>query len=109
MKYFIISFCILAVFLCGCGYTLRAPVVPPLAAGFMNVEAPIDVTFNNTVIGPKRGEANSTGVIGLLSFGDASAQAAARNGNIKRVDHIGYSFTNILGFVTIWKTVVYGE
>lgn len=75
----------------------------------MNVEAPVDVTFNGTEIGNKRGESGSVSVLNLLAFGDASVRAAARDGNIQRVDHIGYRFTNVLGLVTVYKTVAYGE
>lgn len=93
----------------GCFAIFRAPVMPPIAAGFMDVEAPIDTNFDNTTIGDKRGEAQHVGIMGLLSFGDCSVRTAARQANIKRIDHVGYHFTNILCFVTIWKTTVYGE
>ncbi len=94
--------------LCGC-WILRSPVVPPAAATFMNVEAPVDITYNLTEIGSKKGEATSVGILGLLTFGDASVKAAAKDGNLKRVDHIGCRFTNVLCLVTFYTTIVYGE
>jgi len=94
------------VVLCGC---FTAPVVPPRAGGFMNIEAPLDITFDNTQIGPKRGESQSIAILGLFAFGDASVAAAAKNGLIEKLDHTGYSVLNILGIVTIWKTIAYGE
>lgn len=88
---------------------MRSPVIPPFGFAFSNYSVPVDITFDHTVIGAKRGEAQSTGILGLFSFGDASVQAAARNGNITRVDHIGCDFTNILCIVTMYTTVAYGE
>jgi len=75
----------------------------------MNVEAPVDITYNLTEIGSKRGEASSIGILGLLTFGDCSVKAAVKDGNLKRVDHIGYQFTHVVCMVTIYKTIVYGE
>lgn len=92
----------------GC-FIYRTPVAPPTAAVFSNYEGPVDINFNNTKIGDKRGEAQSVGVLGLLSFGDCSVDEAAQNGNIDRVDHIGFRFTNVLCIVTFYKTIVYGE
>jgi len=76
---------------------------------FSGYEAPVDITFNNTAIGPKRGKGSSVTILGLIAFGDASVAAAARNGNITRVDHIGYSFTNVLCIYANYTIIVYGE
>jgi len=98
---------ILLITLVGCG-SYRAPVMPPTAY-LSNFQAPVDVNFNDTVIGPNVGESGTTAILGLFSFGDASVYAAARQGNITRIDHIEYAYTNILGIVTFYKTKVYGE
>lgn len=95
--------------LCGCGIFYRSPVVPPMAFTFTNVQAPVDITYNLTEIGSKKGEAGSVCVLGLLAFGDASVKTAARDGNLQRVDHIGYEYTNVLGLVSFYTTIVYGE
>ena len=100
---------VMLISLCGCGMFYRSPVVPPTAGGFTNITAPVDITYNLTEIGSKKGEATSVGVLGLLAFGDASVKTAARDGNMKRVDHIGYEYTNVLGLVSFYTTVVYGE
>jgi len=100
---------VMLISLCGCMAFPIAPVVPPLATTFTSVQAPVDITYNLTEIGSKKGEATSVGVLGLLAFGDASVKTAARDGNLKRVDHIGYEYTNVLGLVTFYTTVVYGE
>ncbi len=100
---------VMLISLCGCMAFPIAPVVPPVAGGFTNIEAPVDITYNLTEIGSKKGEATSVGVLGLLAFGDASVKTAARDGNMKRVDHIGYQYTNVFGLVSFYTTVVYGE
>ncbi|MCK4899054.1 MAG: hypothetical protein KAS38_09765, partial [Anaerolineales bacterium] len=95
--------------LCGCLAFPIAPVVPPIAATFTSVQAPVDITYNLTEIGSKKGEAGSVCILGLLAFGDCSVKTAAKDGNLKRVDHIGYEYTNVLGLVSFYTTVVYGE
>lgn len=91
----------------GCAF--RSPVIPPTGVAFSNYEAPVDITYRGTEIGDKQGRAKSVSVIGLLAFGNCTADKAAQKGNIKRIDHIGYHYTNILGIVTSYETIVYGE
>jgi len=105
----LIFVCIILTSISGCSAFFRAPVVPPTASVFTDIECPIDVNFNNTTIGPKKGMSQSVGILGLLAFGDASVKAAAQEGNITTVDHIGYKFTNILGIVSFYKTIAYGQ
>ncbi len=100
---------VMLISLCGCLAFPIAPVVPPIAATFTSVQAPVDITYNLTEIGSKKGEATSVGILGLLTFGDCSVKAAAKDGNLKRVDHIGCRFTNVLCLVTFYTTIVYGE
>ena len=99
---------LLCLFMSGC-FIFRSPVIPPTGAVFSGYEAPVDITFNNTVIGSKQGTGSCTTILGLIAFGDASVAAAAREGNITRVDHVGYSFTNILCIYTNYEIIVYGE
>jgi len=58
----------------------------------------------------KTGEAQCSAVLGLISTGDCSVQAAMNNGGIKKVHHIDYRHTCFLGGV-FWgyTTIVYGE
>jgi|SRR6056297_1481752 len=105
-------FCLLCLFVLlisfsGCAY-YKSPVVPPLGF-FSNVQVPVDVNFEETAIGPRVGEAQTTSILGLFAFGDCSAYSAAKKGNIKRIDHIEHAYTNILGIVTFYKIKVYGE
>jgi hypothetical protein len=91
--------------LTGC---FTAPVVPPFGNTFTMYSSPIDVTLNTTV-GDKEGRSTSACILGLISYGDAGLQAAAEDGGITRVDHIGYEMFNVLGIFMVWNTVVYGD
>ena len=63
-----------------------APIVPPLGIVYTNIDAPISLRGD---FGGKRGEASVTAYLGLFSTGDASVRAAARNGGISDVKHVG--------------------
>jgi len=40
---------------------------------------------------------------------DMALRTAAKNGGLKRVDYADYELTSILGFVTVFDLVAYGE
>ena len=94
----------LALFDMGC---VVAPFEPP--SGIVAyTTAPLS-TEGGFTAGTKRGEASSTSILGLYATGDCSIGAAVRNGGLKRVDHLDYSYENVLG---IWQKVTliaYGE
>jgi len=87
----------------------RSPVVPTYGNSINITKAPVDITFDKTTIGPKRGESSSYFVFWLVSFGDSGVYAAAREGNIKHVDQIDCEILNVLGFFRRYTTIVYGE
>lgn len=95
--------------LSGCVVFYRAPVLPPQAGTFTNTGQPVDIDFDNTIIGHRRGEASSVSIIGLFGFGDCTVASAAREGNIDVVDHIDGEVLNILGLYTRMTTIVYGR
>lgn len=66
------------------------------------------IATSNTV-GTKVGTSKSTGVLGLVSIGDASIQTAANSAGIKKVSHVDVKKTSILGLFATYQTVVYGE
>ena len=88
----------------------RAPVVPPVAGTFNSTSAPMNLHLRSTELGPKRGEATATCILGLISFGDASIGQAARNGNIKMIKHADSELLIVLYVLyASHTTVVYGE
>lgn len=70
--------------------------------------SPNQAFVNNNVRPLKRGEATQTGII-LFSSGDASIEAAMKNGNITKVHHVDYKTTTVLFLYTKQTTIVYGE
>lgn len=70
--------------------------------------SPNQAFVNNDVRPQKRGEATQTGII-LFSTGDASIEAAMKNGNITKVHHVDYKTTTVLFLYTKQTTIVYGE
>ena len=107
-KKFVFTVFAAAVFsLTGC---IRAPFVPPQGYAFSQTKAPLDVDFNNTQIaGMNRGTAEVINILGLFSFGDASAKAAAENGRISTIVHADYEHFNILGIFQKTTVIVYGK
>jgi hypothetical protein len=88
---------------------VQAPVVPPLAFVYTSVEAPLDIDFEGAARGSKRGTSTAKNVLGLVSWGDASAAEAARSGGITRIDHADYEFYTVLFVYSRYTTIVYGE
>jgi hypothetical protein len=97
------------VFGTGCALFFSAPVIPGSAFVYANTRAPMDVDFERTEVGPKRGRASVTTILALVSFGDASAASAANDGGISTIRHADYEYYNILGIYQRFTTVVYGE
>ena len=54
------------------------------------------------------GEATQTGIV-LFSTGDASIEAAMKNGKITKIHHVDYKTTTVLFLYTKQTTIVYGE
>jgi hypothetical protein len=65
------------------------------------------VTHNE--IGPKRGEACSWSVLGLVTAGDSSVPTAATRGGITRIASVDNSFANYLGLYASYCVVVSGQ
>ena len=88
---------------------LRAPFQPPVGSAYTDYTAPLGVELVDTKIGPKTGEAKTTSILGLVAFGDASIQAAAKDGGLKKVYHTDYKYFNILGIIQETTVIVNGE
>lgn len=104
-----LAFVILAV----CAMALNAcyvtPVKPPIGMAFSDVTAPLDHDYNKTAVSAKKGVAMSESILGLVAWGDASTQAAAKAGQIQTIDSADYHFYNVLGVYQKFETIVYGN
>ena len=53
----------------------------------MNVKQPLDTNLENPKLGAKVGRREAKSILGLVAWGDASTQAAAKDGGIKTIRH----------------------
>jgi hypothetical protein len=93
----------LAAALGGCA----AGVSPVTGFWYTDVQGPGTVTGNQ--VSNKTGTATATSILGLFGTGDASIEAAARNGGITKIHHVDYQTKSILGIYATFTTVVKGE
>ena len=77
------------------------------AVVYANSDANEKVTHND--VGPKRGEACSWSVLGLVTAGDSSVPTAATRGGITRIASVDNSFANYLGLYASYCVVVSGQ
>lgn len=87
----------------------QAPVIPPGGFLFSTTKAPMDVNTDKTDLGTKTGEPSAIAILSLFSFGDCSINSAARNGNLRTVNHVDYSYLNVLGVFQSFTTIAYGD
>lgn len=85
-----------------------AAVQSPVSAwAYVDVKGPVAVTGNTG--SSKVGTATCKGILGLLTTGDASIQTAAKSAGISKIHHVDYESHSILGIISDYKVVVYGE
>jgi len=77
---------------------------------YANIKAPLDIDADKTAIGSKVGTSTIQSVLWLVAWGDASTEAAAKNGDISVVYHMDQEIFSILfGLYSKSTTIVYGE
>ena len=84
---------------------------PFFGLAYTRVKAPtIALTAKTDATGySKMGEASCTNFFGLVSTGDASMEAAMKQGGITRVHHADCRYKVVLGVYSRFTLVVYGE
>ncbi len=92
-------------YLTGCVAYSTSPVTGVL---YTDVKAPVTATASDTAA-MKSGSATVTSVLGLVATGDASIEAAAKNGGITKIHHVDYSSKSVLGIYAVYTVTVYGE
>lgn len=80
---------------------------PIMGFFYTDVTSGHSATSNN--LGSKVGRASAKGYLGLIATGDASIETAAKSAGIKKVTHVDQHANSILGIVTTYEIVVYGE
>jgi hypothetical protein len=87
-----------------------APVWAPKTPIYAKWKAPLTTNGDIKDFGSKVGKATNKTYVGLVSVGDISIKRAARNGGIKTVKHVDYSYENCGLFLYQETTIiVYGD
>ncbi len=98
----VISF--IAFVLTGCA-VVNSPVSNGLI--YTGVSGPIAATANDSY--SKVGKSSCVAILGIISTGDASIDAAMKNSGITKIHHVDHKSTSILGIFAQFTTIVYGE
>jgi len=80
----------------------------PIGAFYTELRLPLASTGSGTKT-PKVGTAECVSYLGLFAKGDASIEAAKRNGGLTKVHHVDWEVKNIMGVIGKYKVIVYGE
>lgn len=99
------------IFLTGCAsFYPGGPV--PVGSLFTSVRSPVQnlgLTLDATAKPTKKGVASAASVLGLIATGDASVDAAMKNGGITRIHHVDHEVNSFLFIYASDTTIVYGE
>lgn len=99
---------ILSSILCFGAASCSFPPTPPgMGVIYTDVQGPL--LSNPGPMGTKVGMAESQAILGLFASGDSSIDAAAKAGGITQVTHVDFKSYTILGIVSRFTTVVYGN
>ncbi|MCX5867779.1 MAG: TRL-like family protein [Proteobacteria bacterium] len=90
-------------FFMGCAM-VQSPVMGFI---YMDVKAPI--TADSGASASKEGTACASSILGWVATGDASIEAAMKNGGISKVATVDYNSTNILMIYAKFCTIVRGQ
>ncbi|MBR5895852.1 MAG: TRL-like family protein [Akkermansia sp.] len=88
-------------------FILSSCGAPVIGAIYTNTSLPVAVT--SAAGSSKVGTATSTTYLGLWSEGDASIEAAKKNGGITTVSSVDAKVDSILGLYTTYTTTVRGN
>lgn len=99
--------------LTGCASTIYPGGPTPAGSLVTSVRSPaqaLAVALDPSASASRKGEASSSAVLGLFATGDASVDAAMRNGKITKIHHVDHDVNLFLGGLYIKATtIVYGE
>ena len=81
----------------------------PVGVLYTGVKLPNNMGDGKDVSYTKVGKAEATSVLALVATGDASLEAAVKNGGIKTIKYVDYHVDNVLGIFGKYTTTVYGD
>jgi hypothetical protein len=80
----------------------------PTGVVYTELKFPVAVT-PNVDQGTKVGVSKCQSILGLVATGDASIEAAKKNGGITKIVHVDWKAKNILGIIGEYECTVYGN
>ena len=80
----------------------------PVGGIYTEIKVPVTATGESGK-NLKVGTAECQSVLCIVATGDASIEAAMKDGGITKVHHVDWEVKNILGVIGNYKTVVYGQ
>lgn len=81
----------------------------PMGTIYTDVKLPVSATANVDTSNLKVGRSMCKSYVGLVTVGDASIEAAKKNGGIKKVVAVDWKAKSTLGVVGEYECIVYGE
>jgi hypothetical protein len=86
-----------------------AGVRSPVTNGFLvtAVQGPVGITQADTY--SKTGTSSCVAVLGIVSAGNASIEAAIKDGGITKIHHVDHKSFSLLGLFAKFTTIVYGD
>jgi hypothetical protein len=81
----------------------------PVGWGVTQVKLPQAVGDGAVKQGMKKGVSECKSYLAIVAAGDASIEAAAKNGGITKIQFVDWEADNILGIIGTYKCTVYGE
>lgn len=85
-------------------YNFRNPVM-----GSLYADSQFGDAATSNPAGTKMGEACSMSILGAVAMGDASIEAARKNGGITSITSVDGKFTNYVGVYAQYCTIVRGK
>lgn len=83
--------------------------IAPVGILYTQVKVPSQLGDGKDVSYSKVGQASAKSYFTLIATGDASIEAAAKNGGIKTIKYVDYHVENFLGAIGTYTTTVYGD
>ncbi|WP_295702277.1 TRL-like family protein [Helicobacter mastomyrinus] len=80
-----------------------------LASGALYSDMTGPVAATSAAGSSKEGRATCSNILGLISVGDCSVDAASRNGNVSQIKSVDTKIWSILGIYTASTTIVKGN
>jgi len=107
----------LAGLMCGCAGVrmVNAPVVPPVGWLYSDYSAPMEVNYQGSDLGTRKGSAKTQYILIPfpiafdIAWGDAAIQEAAEDGGITTVKGADYEFMQVIGLYAECTVHVYGD